>query len=195
MARFAAALALSGVLLTTGCARLTDDVGRRLADRPSPTPAAEMRLDAPDVLLGWPQSLDRRIRESAESAMGHFKQLLDGDTTSAVGTAWAPLEGGSALMVSGVSGRVRDPQATLDRVFAGLPKVSDVQPVPPGPLGGVAACGSYSTEDLTAHACAWADNGSFALVSMLNLPAGKRPEERLVEVRGTLEHAGGRQNR
>ncbi|WP_229400981.1 hypothetical protein [Micromonospora okii] len=194
MARVAA-LALCGVLLATGCARLSDDAGRRPAEQPVPTPAVEVRLDAPDVLLDWPQSLDRHLRGPAEKNMGQFRQFLDGDTISAVGTAWAPVKGGAALMVSGVSGRVRDPQATLARVFSGLPKVSDVRAVPPGPLGGVAACSRYSSNGLTAHACAWADSGSFALVSMLNLPAGKRPEERLVEVRGALEHAGGRQKR
>ncbi|WP_157746043.1 hypothetical protein [Micromonospora purpureochromogenes] len=47
-----------------------------------------------------------------------------------------------AVLVSAAAGTVRDEEATLDQVFRLFPRVRSIRAVDPGPLGGVARCGS-----------------------------------------------------
>ncbi|MEK8104796.1 hypothetical protein NKG94_05590 [Micromonospora sp. M12] len=100
-----------------------------------------MRLDAPAKLLGtWPESVDRVLRGQAEQNMGTFRKLLSSGPTSAVGTAYVratevysgkdglhiPGDDQRVILISAVSGTMADPTATVDRIFAGLPKVTNV---------------------------------------------------------------------
>lgn len=127
----AAAVAGAGLLAMTGCARLADTAGSAAEAIPSPAPAT-MRLDKPKLLLDrWPESIDRSLHAPAQQNMGNFKKLLGGAPTSAVGTAYVTAEeeysrergfslpdDGAAILVSGVSGTVDEPEAT----FIGFPR-------------------------------------------------------------------------
>ncbi|MFD0782978.1 hypothetical protein ACFQZ8_03430 [Micromonospora azadirachtae] len=149
----AGVLALVGLLAPTGCTGLTEDIEATVPERA--TSSTPMRLDRPDSLLdGWHESVDRRLRTAAQKNMGTFKTLVEGEPTSAVGTAYVPVEekysrdlgmyrpgDQRVILLSGVSGTIADPDAALDTVFSGLPSATDVEPIQPGPLSGTAKCG------------------------------------------------------
>ncbi|MER7888673.1 hypothetical protein ABTX15_02480 [Micromonospora sp. NPDC094482] len=148
-----------------------------------------MRLDKPEKLLGtWPESMSRQLRAQPEQNMGTFKELLDGEPTSAVGTAYTTADGRYTALVSGVSGTVTDPKATLDTVFAALPRLSGVKPTRPGPMGGEARCGKGETQGVNIEVCAWADQHSIGMVAFLGFPSGGSADDMFVRARAQLEH-------
>ncbi|SCG65371.1 hypothetical protein GA0070609_4047 [Micromonospora echinaurantiaca] len=161
-----------------------------------------MRLDKPKKLLGsWNETVDRRLREPVLKNTDGFERLLDGEATSAVGTAYTPVEeqysnelgvhrpGDSRIiLISGVSGIVADPDATLDQVFAARPAITDLAPVPPGPLGGAARCGSSQSRDGLVNLCAWADVYTIGMVIFIGFPQTDNPTDSFPQIRSELEH-------
>ncbi|MET7750060.1 hypothetical protein [Micromonospora sp. NPDC005367] len=133
----AGTLALVGLLAAAGCSRLAEDAGTTVPDEQAVS-ATSMRLDRPEKLLGnWHESVDRRLRTTGQKSMGTFKTLVIGEPTSAVGTAYGPVEekysrhrgmyrsgDQRVILLSGVSGTIADPDTTLNTVFRGLPSVS-----------------------------------------------------------------------
>ncbi|WP_157562513.1 hypothetical protein [Micromonospora chokoriensis] len=178
-----------GVLMVSGCSRPADTVERTAEARSSSSPAVAMRLDKPEKLLsGWPESMSRKLREQAQQTLGGFKALLDGEPTSAVGTAYATPDGQYTALASGVSGKVTNPKATMDEVFAALPRLSDVKPTPPGPMGGEARCGKGETQGVNVDVCAWADRHSIGMVAFIGFPKSGDPDSLFVQARSQLEH-------
>ncbi|WP_262283439.1 hypothetical protein [Micromonospora sp. MA102] len=132
--------------------------------------------------------MSRTLREPAQKNMGSFKELLDGEPTSAVGTAYTAADEQYTALVSGVSGKVTDPKATLDRIFATLPRLSGVKPTRPGPMGGEARCGKGETQGVNVEVCAWADHHSIGMVTFLGFPKSGSADSLFVRARSQLEH-------
>ncbi|MDO3703010.1 hypothetical protein Q3W71_15165 [Micromonospora sp. C28SCA-DRY-2] len=196
-----AAVAVAGLLAATGCEQRAD-TAEPVAEPAVPATPAAMRLDKPKLLLDrWAESANRNLHAPAQHRLGEFKKLLAGEPTSAVGTAYVTAEeayspelgvhlpdGGGVVLVSGVSGTVGEPEAVLDAVFAGLPAVAGVAPTAPGPLGGVARCGTGRSRGVHAVVCAWADDHTVATVTFLGFPATGNRAEDFRRIRSQLEH-------
>ncbi|MCX4471628.1 hypothetical protein OOK41_15180 [Micromonospora sp. NBC_01655] len=197
-------------VLAAGCSRSADTVeSRATADSPSspnPSPStAAMRLDQPEKLLGsWNESVDRRLIELAEKNMGAFKEFLAGEPTSAVGTAYTAVkekyspglgvhrpDDSRFILLSGVSGTVTAPEAVLDAVFAGLTAVTDVEPVQPGPLGGIARCGTSKNKGIRVDVCAWAGPHTLGMVHFGGFARTDSPDQMFRRIRSEAEHPAG----
>ncbi|EEP74655.1 hypothetical protein MCAG_04982 [Micromonospora sp. ATCC 39149] len=190
------------LLGTVGCSRSADTVESRTSTPPSPSlsPAA-MRLDKPEKLLGrWNESVDRRLIGLAEKNMGYFKGFVQGEPTSAVGTAYVAVkehyspelgvyrDDNRFILLSGVSGTATAPDAVLDAVFAGLTAVDDVEPVPSGPLGGKARCGTGQSKDLRVDVCVWASAQTLGMIHFGGLTQADDPGEKFRQIRSQTEH-------
>ncbi|WP_405096603.1 hypothetical protein [Micromonospora sp. NBC_01412] len=176
---------VAGLLLAGGCSQAAGEV----TPKASPSTVVAMRLDAPERLLDtWPESTSRISHDQAQQVMAHFKTLLDGEPTSAVGSAYAPLDERHTILVGGVSGVVPDPVRTVDGVFAGLPRLTDVKPVPPGQLGGETRCGRARSDGVDVVVCVWVDRHTIGMVSFLGLPPKEDTTDLFLRVRAQLEH-------
>ncbi|TQJ23278.1 hypothetical protein FBZ33_3544 [Micromonospora sp. A202] len=196
------ALTSAILLFTTGCSGQSDTPAPAAAMQSSP-PAAAMRIDKPAKLLGtWTESVDRVIRGQAEQNMGNFKKLLAAGPTSATGTAYVraeevysrerglhiPSDDQRVILISAVSGTITDPTATLNKIFAGLPKVTDVGSVVPGPLGGVAGCGTgQAGTGIPVDVCVWSDQHTIGMVTFMNFTKADDPRGVFGQIRAELE--------
>ncbi|MGC4811161.1 hypothetical protein ACLQ29_11600 [Micromonospora sp. DT228] len=111
-----------------------------------------------------------------------------GEPTSAIGWAYGgETPDADAVLVTGASGSVRDPAATLERVL-GLYGRVETQAVDSGQLGGRAGCGHGRPEHggyMTL--CGWADSETVGIVAFVSdRPQGDLTTDFLT-VRGELE--------
>jgi hypothetical protein len=196
--------ALTAAILVgaTGCTG-GSDAPVPAAIAPSSPAAAAMRIEQPAKLLGtWPESVSRGLHDQAEQNMGDFKQLLSGDPSSAMGTAYVraqevfsrkvglhiPGDDQRTILISAVSGTVVDPTVALDKVFGGLPNVTNVTPIPPGALGGVAGCGTGQVRTGTpVEVCAWSDPHSVGMVGFVGFAKTDDAPALFGQIRAELE--------
>ncbi|MGC1212189.1 MAG: hypothetical protein WA890_13095 [Micromonospora sp.] len=134
-----------------------------------------------------PKSLDRQLRNAAQSQLDQLKRQV-GEPTSAIG--WA--HGGetldaNALFVSGASGKVADPADAVDGALRPY-RITNIETVDAGELGGEARCGQGRTEDGSyMTTCGWADRETIGIVAFVSSrPQGDRTADFLT-VRGQLE--------
>ncbi|MCO1593959.1 hypothetical protein M8C17_02160 [Micromonospora sp. RHAY321] len=111
-----------------------------------------------------------------------------GNPTSAVGWAYGgETETADAVLVTGASGTVADPAATLRRVLTLYGRV-ETKPVDAGKFGGKAGCGQGLAE-LGGYMtiCGWADKETVGIVAFVSdLPQGD-PTDDFLTVRSELE--------
>lgn len=196
------ALTSAILLFTTGCSGQSDTPAPAAATQSS-APAAAMRIDKPAKLLGtWTESVDRGFHDRAEQQMGTFKKLLAAGPTSAMGTAYVraeevysrerglhiPSDDQRVILISAVSGTITDPTATLDKTFAGLPNVTGVGPIQPGPLGGAAGCGTGQAETgIPVDICVWSDQHTLGMVTLVGFTRTDDPRGVFGQIRAELE--------
>ncbi|MEU8083093.1 hypothetical protein AB0B57_05675 [Micromonospora sp. NPDC049101] len=196
------ALTSAILLATTGCAGRAGGPAPATT-APSPPSATRMRIDKPDKLLGtWTESVDRGFHDHAEQDMGTFKKLLSAEPTSAMGTAYVqakevysrerglhiPGDDQRVILISAVSGTITDPTAALDKTFAGLPKVTNVAPIQPGPLGGLAGCGTVPAKTgIPVDICAWSDHQTLGMVTFVGFAKTDDPQGVFGQIRAELE--------
>ncbi|MBM0278068.1 hypothetical protein [Micromonospora tarensis] len=195
----------SAVLLgITACTEQADTPAPAAAAQPSPS-AVAMRIDKPAKLLGtWTESVFRPRRDAAERSMGNLRKLLSTETTSAMGTAYVraeevyseelglhiPHDDQRAILISAVSGTITDPTATLEKLFAGLPNVTDVGPILPGPLGGAAACGTgQGNPAIRVDVCGWSDDHTVGMVTLFGFAESDDPHGVFGQIRAEVEHS------
>ncbi|MCP3784637.1 hypothetical protein NLX85_14785 [Micromonospora sp. A3M-1-15] len=178
-------LAVAGLVLVTGCTS------------PAPAPHAEAstspsrKLYTPETLLGMPKSMSRELTGAPRSQMEKLKREV-GVATSAVGWAYGgETPEADAVFMSGASGTVADPGGAVERALQPY-RITTVNTVDAGQLGGEARCGQGRTEDgsyLTA--CGWADKETVGVVAFVSSqPQGDRTADFLT-ARGQLERAAG----
>jgi hypothetical protein len=163
-----------------------------------------MRVHGPATLLGtWPESVDRGLHDRAEQNMGNFKKLLNAEPTSLMGTAYVrakevqsrerglhiPGDDQRVIVISALSGTVTDPTATLGKIFGGMPNITDVRPIPPGPLGGTAGCGiGQAKAGVRVDICAWSDHHTLGMVTFVGFPQTDDPHAVFGQIRAEVEH-------
>ncbi|MEU7585406.1 hypothetical protein AB0A95_03800 [Micromonospora sp. NPDC049230] len=197
--------ALTSAILvgTTGCAGQADTPAPATTAPSSSTVTTTMRIEKPDKLLGtWTESVDRGFHDRAEQDMGTFKKLLSAEPTSAMGTAYVqakevysperglhiPGDDQRVILISAVSGTITDPTAALHETFAGLPKVTDMAPIKPGPLGGVAGCGTAPAKTgIPVDICVWSDHQTLGMVTFVGFAKTDDPQGVFGQIRAELE--------
>ncbi|MEU7841720.1 hypothetical protein AB0B39_12270 [Micromonospora sp. NPDC049114] len=180
----AAALSLAAaatLLLSTACTALAPTV-----PTPASTPSPR-QLQTPETLLGKPKNMSRGLTNRPISLIEKLKQEV-GTPTSAV--AWAyggETETADAVLVTGASGTVDDPAATLKRILTLYGRV-ETKAVDTGQFGGEARCGKGRGERggyMTI--CGWADSQTAGLVVFVSdLPQGD-PTVNFLTARSELE--------
>ncbi|MDG4811181.1 hypothetical protein O7634_30875 [Micromonospora sp. WMMD1120] len=181
---------------------LADDRAPAAVAQSSPA-AAVMRINKPAKLLGtWTESVDRVLRGHAEQDMSNAKKLLNAGPTSAMGTAYVraqevpsgadglyiPGDDQRVILISAVSGTITDPTAALDRMFGGLPNITDVAPIRAGALGGVAACGAaQGKKGIPVDFCAWSDPHTLGMVTFIGFANTDDPHGVFGQIRTELE--------
>ncbi|MGW4681880.1 hypothetical protein ACWEOS_25740 [Micromonospora taraxaci] len=162
-----------------------------------------MRVHGPATLLGtWPESVDRGLHDRAEQNMGNLRKLSSTEPTSLMGTAYVrakevqsrerglhiPGDDQRVIVISALSGTITDPTATLNNFFGTLTNVTDVRPVPPGPLGGVAGCGiGQATTGTRVDICAWSDHHTLGTVTFVGFPQTDDPHGVFGQIRTEVE--------
>lgn len=186
-------LGLAGVLpavvvavLVSGCA--VADAGQSAG--PAPTAAART-LRTPDTLLGLPRSGAPLPAGLPRFRLNELAREATPATSTVERTYGRGRSGPETIIVSAVSGRITDPQATLARLLKPY-RIPKLRTVEFGRFGGEARCGRGRTADeghLTA--CAWADPEIAGVVVFLT--ATKQPDrkEDFLTVRDELEQPTG----
>ncbi|MBM0255538.1 hypothetical protein [Micromonospora sp. 4G55] len=148
-------IALLTALLLGGCSGPSGDDA---SATPSPTVSSqvEMQMIVPPEKLGFYRSTtDPAVNGETGKIAAALAQLLDGPLTSSVAISYQdPRYPDHTSQVSAVSGRVGDPDRTLDAVFTEIHRVYEVTPVAAGQWGGRTRFGK--AQDIDAHICAWA---------------------------------------
>ncbi|MBW4703551.1 MULTISPECIES: hypothetical protein [unclassified Micromonospora] len=178
--------AVVAAVLVSGCA--VADAGQP-AD-PAPTAAART-LRTPDTLLGLPRSGAPLPAGLPRFRLNELAQEASPATSTVERTYGRGRNGPETIIVSAVSGRITDPQATLARLLKPY-RIPKLRTVEFGRFGGEARCGRGRTADeghLTA--CAWADPEIAGVVVFLT--ATKQPDrkEDFLAVRDELEQPTG----
>ena len=179
-------LGILAVFLIVGAVALVVVVLPRLQE-------SDATLSAPQTVAGLTLSTDPTLQSAAEEMNTQLKQDLEGATGSVAAFYQDPSDATKLVMVVGVAGRVRSPDAELDQAFsemsgAGL-TATNIHDVDPGSLGGEARCGEGSSEGVPVFVCAWADRGSVGMIAFFNRdPAAS--EELFPEIRGAVETRG-----
>ncbi|MFC8616126.1 hypothetical protein ACFT9M_06875 [Micromonospora purpureochromogenes] len=177
---------LTTLLLVGGC---SGPSGRVASGAPSPTasPEVEMRMVVPPEKLGqYRLTTDPAVNGDTGRIAAALAELLDEPATSSVALSYQdPRYPEYTTRLSGVSGRVGDPEGTLDAVFAEIHRAYDVAPVAAGQLGGRTRCGK--AQDLAAHICAWADHGSIGSMTITGPAEDQVPVRDFLFLRGRTE--------
>ncbi|GAB3143492.1 hypothetical protein GCM10027290_19880 [Micromonospora sonneratiae] len=138
--------------------------------------------------------MDRTLIGYAHQSMAKLKKEFAAPT-SAVGWAYGgESETDEIILISGASGTLPDPKGALERLLASLPRLKNVRPVDPGPLGGEASCGSGETTNAAGivgvTSCAWVDAGSIGLVTFMSpgrSSTGRDRSAEFVTIRGQIQ--------
>lgn len=157
--------------------------------QPSASPSTmRARLETPMRLGNRSQFFSRPLMFATADNATQLGQLVE-DQRDVAGRVYnGETDADYAVLVSAAAGTVRDEEATLDEIFGLFPRVRSIRAADPGPLGGMARCGSGRDDQYYVTMCAWADQISVGTVTFLS------PEKRLgppgtefVEIRSELE--------
>lgn len=126
------------------------------------TDATSIRVVAPETLNGRPRSTEPDLVKAAGDTEGELKRAAP-NATSTVGAFYGTGERKDLALIVAVSDISVSPAQTLEGVIKGVSgqlPLQDLADVDPGPLGGVAKCGSGTTSGIDLGVCVWADRGS-----------------------------------
>lgn len=159
----------------------------RVGQQSTPSPAqAERRVVTPQTLVGREKSFDRGHRQFDELLIVGMKQRLP-KLTGVVSGHYGSREKANLVAVGAAAGTVDSPAVKLDEMFTLAFKVTGIQPVDPGPLGGVAKCGVAESNGISVVVCGWAHPGSLGLVYFYDRTSATSAE--LVDIRNEVEQA------
>jgi hypothetical protein len=150
--------------------------------------ATKTRVVAPETLAGRPKITDPSLQAVADDMVADMKSEITNET-GAVGAFYGNPEKKDMVMIAAASGRVIDPAKEVDegiQALGGGLKLTNVAPIDPGPLGGVAKCGDATAEDIEMGICIWADNGSVGVIGIYFKKAAAVKAE-FVKIRAEVE--------
>ncbi|MBM0259663.1 hypothetical protein [Micromonospora sp. 4G55] len=179
-------VALLTTLLVGGCSSPSEHPAS-VAPSPTASSEVEMRMVRPPEKLGqYRLTTDPAVDGETGRIAGALAKLLDEPATSSIAISYQdPRYPEHTTRLSGVSGRVGNPEGVLDVIFAEIHQAHDVAPVAAGQLGGLARCGK--AEDLDAHICAWADHGSIGSMTITGPSEDRVPVRDFLFLRGRAE--------
>ncbi|TDB72773.1 hypothetical protein [Micromonospora sp. KC721] len=180
-------LITSAVVLTSGCAR----VGGQPAATPAPTATTARTLALPETVLGLPRSPKPELTRVSRSSLERLRESAADVTSSVDGAYTGRARTADAVVVSGVSGRFTDLDATLTRVLRPYP-VTTFRTVEYGRFNGEARCGRGRTENkryLTV--CGWADPQTAGVVAFISARRQLELTTEFFEIRDRLDGTTG----
>ena len=130
--------------------------------------AAKTQVVAPATLAGRPKITEPTLQTVADNMVADMKSSITNET-GAVGAFYGDPAKKDMVMIAAASGRVIDPAKEVDEGIQGLGgelKLTNVAPIDPGPLGGVAKCGDATAADIKMGICIWADKGSVGVIGI-----------------------------
>ncbi|MGB2571147.1 hypothetical protein ACPFP2_22265 [Micromonospora citrea] len=182
--------ALLGALVTTGVTVLTSGCAPVGGDRtatPAPTATAPRKLALPETVLGLPPSTRPELIQLSRSPLDRLRTEVTDPTSTVDGAYAGRARNADAVVVSGVSGTVTDPQGALTRVLSPYP-VKIFRTVEYGRFAGEARCGRGRTEDrgyLTV--CGWADPQTAGVVAFVSSRKQLELNTEFYAIRDTLD--------
>lgn len=151
------------------------------------TPApAQRRVVTPQTLVGREKRLDRGHQQFNELLIVGMKQRMP-NLTGVISGHYGSREKANLVAVGAAAGAVDAPAAKLDEMFTLAFKVNGIQPVDPGPLGGVAKCGVAESNGISVVVYGWAHTGSLGLVYFYDRTSATSAE--FVDIRNEIEQA------
>lgn len=152
--------------------------------------ATRTRLVTPEKLSGRPKITDPELQSIADEITTGMKQEVP-EANSTVAAFYGDPEKQDMIMVAGASGLIADPAKELDSSLTGLAetglKMTGIESVEAGPLGGQAKCGTANAEGVPVVFCIWTDNGSVGLVGFYFKKQVKDVKADFVTIRGEVE--------
>lgn len=148
---------------------LVGGVGAALAARSvlaEPEPR-QISVTAPPTLGGRPRIVDERGMETLLKAL---PDLVRKEGVHRTGSFYRGADGEYGLLMYAQVGGFASEEVAFDNLFAGMGEtgfpVLGIADVPPGPLGGRAACGTVTVAELgkVLPACGWADRESYGWI-------------------------------
>ena len=169
----------------------TPAVSGRPATESTPTAQARtITVVEPSKLGGRPKLTDRQFADLADTIESDLaKEPGSGNTVSAL---YGDPSEENVVIMAAAEAEVDSPAAALTGTFAGAGlsgfKVTGIQSIDPGPLGGVAKCGKAKESDIDIVMCGWADEGSIGWVMWYFESVGAARAE-FAKLRGQIEKA------
>ncbi|MFG1827342.1 hypothetical protein ACGFIJ_33125 [Microbispora bryophytorum] len=141
----------------------------------------------PKTLGGRAKQVSANLRRATDQGLAKLKKLVPQATGTVVAFYGDPRDK-DMVLTFGVSAPVPDPDATIDRFVGAMgTKVSHLNQVQPGPLGGVAKCGDAKlAENVPIGVCAWADSNTRGMIAMY-FKSGDQAATEFVKIRGEIE--------
>jgi hypothetical protein len=134
-----------------------------------PAPATgTVHLSTPKTVGKLKLSDEADMQVNSDTLKQQIAADLPGATDSMGGIYQDPADPAKIVLLVAVTGRVPNPQEELDSAFTGPDKYDNVHSIDPGPLGGLATCGSQSDIHGVTYFCAWADVDNLGMVFFLN---------------------------
>jgi hypothetical protein len=140
----------------------------------------------PKTLDGRPKFVDTDFQALADQTAADVKKGIPEAT--GVFTAYYG-DPTSLVMIVGVSAHITAQDAKARQLIAivadGL-KVTNMKPVEPGPLGGVAKCGDASVAGFPSGVCTWVDSDTMGMI-FIYLKSGDQAAAEFVKLRSEIE--------
>ncbi|GHJ42945.1 hypothetical protein Cs7R123_02870 [Catellatospora sp. TT07R-123] len=153
--------------------------------------AAHTSVVTPDKLGTQPKATEAELKVIvAGLTEAYAKEKAVAKATSKVIAAYGSTARNDAVVVMAFAGRVVSPDKELDGFMRGISdgEVVLYTDLDPGPLGGVARCGTMTKTFAAASAvCAWVDHGSLGGLVFLGQPLTDKIKKRFLDARPQIE--------
>lgn len=130
--------------------------------------SSSVRIVEPETLNGRPKVMDPRLQENLAAMRKSVKDSIPGEET-VVAAMYGDPQGTNLIRVLAVGRGTAQGERELDGLFQPLRDqgwtVSELEPIDPGPLGGIAKCADVTTPTGAQSMCAWADAQSVGSVT------------------------------
>jgi hypothetical protein len=151
--------------------------------------SSPVQIVEPETLNGRHKLMDAQVEESLAAMERRVKDAIPGEETVVVARYGDP-QAGDVVQILAVGRPTAEADRELNAMFQPLRDqgwtVSALEPVDPGPLGGIAKCAEVTTPSGGQSMCAWADAQSVGSVTFY---PEKREEARreFVKIRELIE--------
>ncbi|GAA1757373.1 hypothetical protein [Luedemannella helvata] len=128
-------------------------------------------VSTPATLAGLTLSKEPSLQKTAEDLEAELKSSIPNASSAAAGTYQDPSDPTALVMVAVVAVDNDTPEALVSGAFVGMRSqldVKNVKDIDPGPMGGIARCGTATMQGMPLTVCVWGDHGSLGQIYFLN---------------------------